>query len=161
MKAAYFERHGGPEVLVCGDLPDPAPGPREVVVDIHAASVNGADWKVRAGAYSRVAAFPYVCGRDFSGVVGEAGPGVGEFAPGDAVFGVCDVGQEGTYAEKIAMKAELVARKPDGVSHLEASALALTGLTALVSVEDTLELKSGDPGTGASPVHRLVSHFSV
>ena len=144
MKAAYFERHGAPEVLIYGDLPDPVAGGGEIVVDIHAASVNGADWKVRAGAYSPITDFPYICGRDFSGVVAETGAGVDEFAAGDAVFGVCDVGQEGTYAEKIAMKASLVARKPDWMPHADASALSLIGLTALVSVEDTLHLQAGE-----------------
>ncbi len=67
-----------------------------------------------------------------------------DFAIGDPVFGVCDVGQEGAYAEKIAMKATIIARKPDSLSHTEAAALALTGLTALVSIEDTLELKDGE-----------------
>ncbi len=144
MKAAYFEQHGGPEVMTYGDLPDPVAGAGEVVVDIHAASVNGADWKVRAGQYSQVETFPYILGRDFSGVVSAVGEGVDDIKVGDAVFGVCAVGQEGTYCEKIAMKAELVAKKPDGVSHNDAAALALIGLTALVSVEDTLELKSGE-----------------
>lgn len=144
MKAVYFERHGGPEALVYGDLPDPVAGSREIVVDIHAASVNGADWKVRAGAYSQVAGFPYVCGRDFSGTVSEVGGEAGGFGVGDRVFGVCEVGQEGTYAERIAMDPALVARKPDSVSHVDAAALALIGLTALVSVEDTLGLKRGE-----------------
>jgi NADPH:quinone reductase-like Zn-dependent oxidoreductase len=144
MKAAYFEQHGGPEVMTYGDLPDPVAGAGEVVVDIHAASVNGADWKVRAGQYSQVETFPYILGRDFSGIVSAVGEGVDDIKVGDAVFGVCAVGQEGTYCEKIAMKAELVAKKPDGVSHNDAAALALIGLTALVSVEDTLELKSGE-----------------
>ena len=144
MKAAYFERHGGPEVIRYGDLPDPEAGPGEIVVDIHAASVNGADWKVLAGRYSRIADFPYVPGRDFSGTVAALGAGVDEFAPGDAVFGVCAPGQEGTYAEKIAMKAGLCARKPDALSHVDAAALALIGLTALVSIEDTLELRAGE-----------------
>jgi NADPH:quinone reductase-like Zn-dependent oxidoreductase len=144
MKAAYFERQGGPEVLTYGDLPDPAAGPGEVVVDIHAASVNGADWKVRAGSYSPITDFPYILGRDFSGVVAALGPGVNDFEVGDPVFGVCDVGQEGTYAEKIAMKAAIIARKPDGLSHVEAAALALSGLTALVAVEDTLALRPGE-----------------
>ena len=144
MKAAYFERHGGPEVIRYGDLPDPEAGPGEVIVDIHAASVNGADCKVLAGRYSRITDFPYVLGRDFSGVVAALGDGVDEFAPGDPVFGVCDVGQEGTYAEKIAVKAALVAPKPDSLSHVEAAALALIGLTAVVSIEDTLALQSGE-----------------
>lgn len=144
MKAAYMEAQGGPEVLVYGDLPDPVAGPGEVVVDIHAATVNGADWKVRAGSYSKMTEFPYILGRDFSGVVSEVGEGVDDLAVGDAVFGVCDVGQEGTYAEKIAMKASIVAKKPDSLTHNEAAALALTGLTALISVEDTLKLQPGE-----------------
>jgi NADPH:quinone reductase-like Zn-dependent oxidoreductase len=144
MKAAYFEEHGGPEVMKYGDVPDPVAGPGEVVVDIHAASVNGADWKVRAGQYSQITDFPYVPGRDFSGIVSAVGEGVDDLRVGDAVFGVCDVGQEAAYAEKIAIKAAIVAKKPDGISHVDIAALALIGLTALVSVEDTLELKSGE-----------------
>ncbi len=144
MKAAYFEKHGGPEVLQLGDLPDPTAGPGEIVVDIHAASVNGADWKVLAGRYSQITDFPYVLGRDFSGTVAALGDGVDEFAPGDPVFAVCDAGQEGTYAEKIAIKASLVARKPDSVSHAGIAGLALIGLTALVSIEDMLELRPGE-----------------
>lgn len=144
MKAVYFEEHGGPEVLKYGDLPDPAAGPGEVVVDIHAATVNGADWKVRSGSYSKLETFPYVLGRDFSGVVSAVGDGVTDFKVGDAVFGVCDVGQEGTYAEKVSMKASIIAKKPDSLSHSEAAALALTGLTALTAIEDTLALKSGE-----------------
>jgi len=60
------------------------------------------------------------------------------------VFGVCDVGQEGAYAEKIAMKAAIIARKPDALSHMAAASLALTGLTATVSIEDTLKLRAGE-----------------
>ena len=144
MKAAYFERHGGPEVIRYGDLPDPEAGPGEIVVDIHAASVNGADCKVLSGRYSSITDFPYVLGRDFSGVVTVLGDGVDEFAPGDPVFGVCEVGQEGTYAEKIAVKAALVATKPGSLSHTNAAALALIGLTAVVSIEDTLDLQPGE-----------------
>jgi NADPH:quinone reductase-like Zn-dependent oxidoreductase len=144
MKAAYFERHGGPEVIQYGDLPDPVAGPGEVIVDIRAATVNGADWKVLAGNYNKLETFPYILGRDFSGVVSALGDGVDEFAVGDAVFGVCDVGQEGTYAEKIAMKAALCAKKPDTISHADIAALALIGLTATISIEDTLKLKSGE-----------------
>ena len=53
MKAAYIEKFGGPEVLQYGDLPDPVAGPGEVVVDVHAATVNAADWKFRGGEYAR------------------------------------------------------------------------------------------------------------
>jgi NADPH:quinone reductase-like Zn-dependent oxidoreductase len=144
MKAAYFMQHGGPEVMQYGDVPDPVAGPGEVVVDVHAASVNGADWKVRAGSYAAMTNFPYIPGRDFSGVVASLGQGVSDLKVGDPVFGVCDVGQEGAYAEKVAIKAAIVARKPAALSHEECAALALAGLTALVSIEDTLQLKPGE-----------------
>ena len=145
MKAAYFDAHGGPEVLRYGDLPDPVPQAGEVLVDVHAASVNGADWKVRAGAYRRpVGHFPYVLGRDFSGVVSALGPGVAGLRPGDAVFGVCDGGQEGAYAERLAIRASLVAPSPAGLSHAECAAIALIGLTASVAIEDTLDVRAGE-----------------
>ena len=72
------------------------------------------------------------------------GEGVEDVQVGEAVFGVCDAGQEGAYAEKIAIKSSIIAKKPDDTSHVDACALALTGLTALISVEDTLHLRSGE-----------------
>src|SRR4051812_40898042 len=144
MKAAYIDRHGGPEVLHYGDLPDPVAGPGQVVVDIVAASVNGADWKVGNGQSGQLSKFPYILGRDFSGVVSAVGEGVADLKVGDEVFAVCDVGQEGAYAEKIAIKAAIVAKKPGSLSHVDAAALALAGLTAICTVEDTLKLKRGE-----------------
>ena len=144
MKAAFIERHGGPDVLKFGDMPDPVAAAGEIVVDIVAASVNGADWKVREGKSGQLSRFPYILGRDFSGVVSAAGAGVTDLRVGDEVFAVCDVGQEGAYAEKIAIKAAIVAKKPGQLSHVDAAALALAGLTAICTVEDTLRLKAGE-----------------
>src|SRR6202045_850051 len=144
MKAAFIERHGGPEVLKFGERPDPVAASGEGVVDIVAASVNGADWKVREGKSNPLSRFPYILGRDFSGVVSAVGEGVGDLRVGDEVFGVCDVGQEGAYAEKIAIKAAIVAKKTDRLSHVDAAALALAGLTAICAIEDTLKLKAGE-----------------
>lgn len=144
MKAAILTAHGGPEKLVYGDAPDPVAGPDEVVVDIHAASVNAADYKVRLGSYDSKMKFPYILGRDFSGIVAARGAGVSDLAVGDAVFGVCDAGIEGAYAEKIAIKAAIVARKPDRLGHAEAAAMALTSLTAIWALEDTAHLKAGE-----------------
>ena len=145
MKAAYIEKFGGPEVLQYGDLPDPIAGPGEVVVDVHAATVNAADWKFRGGEYGRHSnvKFPQIPGRDFSGVVSAVGDGA-DLKVGDAVFGVLGAGKEGTYCEKVAIPAALVAKKPDGLSHIDAAALALTGLTAINAVEDTLKLQRGE-----------------
>jgi len=144
MKAAFFMRHGGPEVFQYGEVPDPVAGAGEVLVDVYAASVNAADWKMRAGSYAPVQQFPYVPGRDFSGAVAALGQGVADFKVGDLVFGVCDVTREGAYAEKVAIKAAIIARKPDALSHAECAAIALTGLTAIVSIEDTLQLARGE-----------------
>jgi len=143
MKAAYIQKFGGPEVLIYGDLPDPAAGPGQVVVDTHAASINAADWKVAAGDYNSPK-FPLVLGRDFSGVVSALGAGVEDLRVGDEVFGVLETGRDGTYCEKIAVGANVVAKKPAAMSHVDAAALALTGLTALCAVEDSLKLKSGE-----------------
>jgi NADPH:quinone reductase-like Zn-dependent oxidoreductase len=145
MKAAYFNQFGGPDVLKYGDLPNPAAAPGEVVVDVFAASVNAADWKFRAGQYpnSDKTKFPAIPGRDFSGVVSALGSGA-DLAIGDAVFGVLDAGREGTYCEKVAIRAAIVGKKPEGLSHIDAAALALTSLTAINAVADTLKLQRGE-----------------
>lgn len=144
MKAIYINQHGGPDVLTYGDLPDPVPGPGEIVVDIAAASVNAADWKVRSGQAMLQARFPHVLGRDFSGTVAALGVGVTELKAGDEVFGVCDTGQEGAYAGKIAIKAAIVAKKPADLPHADAAAMALAGLTAIIALEDSIRLQRGE-----------------
>src|SRR6266568_5008158 len=143
MKAVFIEHYGGSEVLKYGDLPNPVAAPGEVVIDVVAASVNAADWKVRAGQYAQ-SKFPLVLGRDFSGVVSTVGNGVEGLKIGDSVFGVCEAGQEGAYAEKAAVKAAIIAKKPDGLSHVNAAAVALIGLTALSAIEATLKLRAGE-----------------
>ena len=144
MQAAFFRRYGGPEVLEYGELPDPRPAAGEVLVDVHAASVNAADWKMRAGSYGAAIGFPHVPGRDFCGVVAALGAGAGDFKPGDAVFGVCEVPREGAYAEKIAIRQAIVAKKPERLSHVQCAAIALAGLTATISLEETLKLQRGE-----------------
>jgi NADPH:quinone reductase-like Zn-dependent oxidoreductase len=144
MKAMIMDRHGGPSALRYGDLPDPVAKAGEVVVDVHAASVNGADIKVLEGAYAPITTFPYVLGRDFSGVVASVGTGVTDLDVGDAVFGVLAGGRDGTYQEKVAEKASILCAKPPSLSHVDAAALALVGLTALVAVEDTIKLQRGE-----------------
>lgn len=143
MRVIEIQGTGGPEMLRVAERPDPVPGPGEVVVDVHAASVNAADWKVRRGSAILDPRFPHVPGRDFSGVVGAVGDGA-DLSVGDEVFGVCPLGTEGAYAEKIAIAAEYVTRKPEGWSHVEAAAIALAGLTAMVAIEDCLVLHPGE-----------------
>src|SRR3954463_2723697 len=123
MKAAYFMKNGGPEVLEYGEAPDPVAGPGQVVVDVHAASVNAADWKTRSGHNRPTTTFPYIPGRDFSGVVSALGEGVTGFQIGDEVFGVTEQRDEQCYAEKVAIDASIVAKKPAKLSHVEAASL--------------------------------------
>ena len=148
MKAVLLTGHGGPDKLVYGEAPDPVAEAGEVVVDVYAASVNAADYKVRlgGGAYSGAShlKFPYILGRDFSGIVSWRGPGVSDVAIGDPVFGVMDQGIEGCYAEKVKIAASIVARKPDPLDHPEAAAMALTGITAIWALEDTAKLQPGE-----------------
>ena len=133
-------------MLEYADVRDPVPGPDDILIDIHAVSVNPADWKVREGLRKKDvrARFPHILGRDFSGVVREAGAGVSDFQPGDPVFAINEQGCEGGYAEAIAIPADLAAPKPDFLSHTEAAALAITGLTALTALEDCAKLKAGE-----------------
>jgi NADPH:quinone reductase-like Zn-dependent oxidoreductase len=143
MKAVLLTGFGGTDMLRYGDAPDPVAGPGEVVVDVYAASVNAADSKVRRG-LSGDLPFPHILGRDFSGVVSAVGAGVDDLTVGDAVFGVTQRGVEGAYAEKLAIKAAIIAKKPERLSHAEAAAMGLISLTALWALEDTAQLKPGE-----------------
>ncbi len=144
MKAILLNGHGGTELMTYGEAPDPVAGAGEVVVDIHAASINGADPKVRRGnGIYKLTKFPHILGRDFSGLVSEVGPGVTDLKVGDAVFGVLAQGVEGTYAEKVAVKADLVALKPASLSHAEAAAFGLISITAIAGIETSAQLRAG------------------
>lgn len=145
MKAIQLDEYGGPEILQLRDVIDPVAAAGEIVVDIHAASVNPVDWKIGSGVRQDKLSldFPYIPGIDFSGVVRAIGEGVTEFMPSDTVFGVTPQSQQACYAEAIAVDAALVAKKPTDLSHSDAAALALVGATAIVSL-DTVELSSGD-----------------
>jgi len=144
MKAVLLIKHGGPKVLRLSEVLDPKAGPGEVVVDVHAASINAADYKVRLGGPGHNLKFPHILGRDFSGVVSALGAGVSDVTVGDAVFGVTDQGTEGCYAEKLAINAAIIAKKPARLGHAEAAAMGLTSLTALWAVEDTAQLRPGE-----------------
>jgi NADPH:quinone reductase-like Zn-dependent oxidoreductase len=131
MRAAYIEQYGGPEVLVLGDRPKPTPSRGEVLVKVHAASVNPRDWLLREGKYpfkKALGPFPIILGSDFSGVVASVHPSVTLFKPGDSVFGMQS--KMGAFAEWIAVPETLLAAKPPEVTHEEAAAIPCAGLTA-------------------------------
>lgn len=145
MKALVYSQYGGPEVLAVRDCSSPEPGADEVVVKIHAAGVNPFDWKMREGWFrSRFAPqFPHIPGRDFSGLVEAVGENVRDLKVGDAVFGVADPVRPGSHAEKIAIKANIVASKPMSLTHMATAALGLASLTALAALEAVAQVRSG------------------
>ena len=145
MKAVYIEDYGGPEALKFGEQPAPQPRPREVLVAVHAASVNPIDWKLQAGLVRQFFPlnFPCVLGRDFSGVVAALGADVRGLAVGDEVFGMADARRGGTHAEFAAIDGEALARKPRNLGHIDAASLPLAGLTALIALDEVAGLRSG------------------
>ena len=145
MKAAVIEAFGpAVPVQVC-DVPRPVPGPGQVLIEVHASSVNPIDWKIPGGqmAMRYGSAFPMILGFDASGVVVEVGADVGSFAPSDEVFARSDVGAGGCYAEYAVLNTRTVAPKPGGLSHSEAAAMPLAALTALNGLRDPGHLKAG------------------
>src|SRR5215471_3234764 len=103
MKGFAIDRYGGPEALTLRDLPEPEPGPGDLLVEIRAASVNPVDFKIRDGGLKVLVKdrFPLVLGSDMSGVVARVGPGVTRFAPGDEVFARLRKDRIGTFAERV------------------------------------------------------------
>jgi alcohol dehydrogenase len=115
------------------ELPDPVAGPNEIVIEIHAASLNPIDFKLLHGALKRISNYklPRPIGFDASGIVLSAGAGATKFKPGDVVYARASRDTVGTFAEKIALPENLVAFKPSPISHAEAASLPLVGLTTL------------------------------
>lgn len=141
MKAECIHEFGGPEVLQFEEVPTPKPGTNEILVRIHAAGVNPVDWKIREG-YLGNLPLPSVLGTDFSGTVEELGPEVEEFRVGEAVFGsVADA--SGSYAEYAVAPVSQVCEKPSQLTHEQAAALPIAGLTAWQALFDKADLKAG------------------
>ena len=134
MRAVFINRYGGLEVLEYADQPRPVPRSGQVLVEVHAASVNPRDWLLREGRYVfryLMPGFPLILGSDVSGVVVQSGPNTTRFRPGDAVFGMqTPFGRMGGYAEYIAMDERALAAKPANISHEEAAAVPCAALTA-------------------------------
>lgn len=132
MRAARIHRYGPPEVFSIDDVPAPRPGPRDVRVEVHAASVNPVDWKIRSGHQRALVrlSMPWTLGLDFSGRVIEVGRDVTRFCVGDEVYGSPTHRRPGTYAEELVVDERAIAHKPRNLSHLEAATIPLVGLTA-------------------------------
>ena len=145
MRAVVLERFGGPEVLELRDVPDPKPGPGEVLVRVVASGTNPVDGKLRQDASWAGLKPPLVLGYDASGVVEAVGPGA-DLAVGDEVFYTPEIfgNPHGTYAELNVVPARLAARKPVGLSHQEAAAIPLAAGTAWEAVIRRLALRAGE-----------------
>lgn len=132
MKAVRIHKYGGPRVLAYEDVPRPEPKEDELLIRVHAAGVNPADWKTRSG--KRIALkeqFPVILGWDVSGVVEAVGSYVDHFKLGDEVYGMIRFPKVGgAYAEYVTSPAAHVAHKPRSLDHIQAAALPLVALTA-------------------------------
>ena len=147
MRAVVAREFGGPEVLAVEEVPVPEPIPTEVQVRVHAAGVNPVDFKTRQGRgmASVLGGPPVRIGWDVSGVVTAVGMGVTRFQVGDEVFGMpWFPRQAGAYAEYVTAPSRHFAPKPAVLSHEQAAALPLAGLTAWQTLVDTIRVHSGD-----------------
>jgi NADPH:quinone reductase-like Zn-dependent oxidoreductase len=147
MKAVVLREYGPPEAMAVEEVPRPEPIPTEVQVRVRAAGVNPVDFKTRegGGVAALLGAPPACLGWDVSGEVSAVGGGVTRFRVGDEVFGMpWFPRQAGAYAEYVTAPSRHFAHKPHALSHEEAGALPLAGLTAWQIVVDTIQLQSGD-----------------
>lgn len=145
MRAIVFDRYGSADQLQLREVPDPQVGKDEVLVQIHAAGVNPVDWKLRSGHARWIfpLKLPFIPGCDLAGVVLSVGSNVSRFQAGEEVVGIRGVVQGGAYAERIAIAAESLARKPANLSFEETASLPVAGLSALQAIRDLGRLKPG------------------
>lgn len=144
VKAVVYDNYGGPEVLQLRPIPAPKPGPGDVLIEVHAVSMNPIDWKVRSGMLQKFfpITFPAITGRDGSGVVVAAGADVDRALIGKRVCFLATRGV-GTWAEQIAMPAAAVASVPDNLTFEQAAALPLGGLSAWAGIVTAGNVKPG------------------
>jgi NADPH:quinone reductase-like Zn-dependent oxidoreductase len=164
MKAVCMHSFGGPEVLKLEEIEVPEPADDEVLVRVHAASVNPVDYKIRSGAFSsgKVPHDPTVLGADVAGTVEKCGKAVKTPRPGEDVYAMLD-GGPGGYAQYVVIKANICAPEPKRLDHTAAAAVPLAGLTAWQGLFDEGGLKSGQHVLihgGAGGVGHLAIQFA-
>lgn len=146
------------------DLPAPTAGPKEVLVRVHASSVNGADVPIAAGMLKDMVEyeFPVTLGRDFAGGVEQVGSAVSRYKAGDEVYAFLPAADpnvhKGSWGEKVVVREDAIARKPESVDFATAGAAPLAGITALAAF-DALELSEGDPVLGIGAAGGVGSFF--
>ncbi|OPA90949.1 NADPH:quinone oxidoreductase [Pseudomonas fluorescens] len=144
MKAFFIERYGKRNGAM-GEVPEPVVGEHDVLVRIHAASVNPLDSKIRAGEFKLILpyALPLVLGNDLAGVVVGIGSAVTRFKAGDEVYARPPDGRIGTFAERIAVNEHALALKPTNLDMLQAASIPLIALTAWQALVETAQVKPG------------------
>jgi NADPH:quinone reductase-like Zn-dependent oxidoreductase len=142
---AFVVTHYGPDGPEAADVPAPTVGPRDVLVEVRAASINPLDTLIRNGDFKQLIKYrrPFVLGHDVSGVVSRVGADVTDFTVGDEVYARPRDGRIGTFAEQIAIDAADVARKPSSMSFAEAAAIPLVALAAWQSLVDLAHVQPG------------------
>jgi NADPH:quinone reductase-like Zn-dependent oxidoreductase len=145
MKAFLIDRYGKKETGHIDDVPTPALRDDDVLIRVHAASVNALDTKIRRGEFKLILPYrlPLILGNDLAGTVERVGAGVSQFKPGDEVYARPDDDRIGTFAEFIAVSAASVALKPGNLTMVEAASLPLVALTAWQALVETAQLKPG------------------
>lgn len=145
MKAFVLHSFGGPESFKLCDLPQPVPHAGQILVRVHATSINPLDYQVRRGDYSDLVPLPAISGHDVSGVVEAVGPGVTTFSPGDEVWYTPQIFDgQGSYAEYHVAAESIIGKKPPSLSHLEAASLTLVGGTAWEALVVRAALRVGE-----------------
>lgn len=145
MKAFIIDRYGKKSSGRIADMPEPAMGDEDVLVQVHAASVNVLDAKIKSGELKLVLPYrlPLILGNDMAGTVVRVGRKVQGFRVGDEVYARPDQDRIGTFAELIAVKASSVAHKPANLTMAEAASLPLVALTAWQVFVEVAKLKRG------------------
>ncbi|WP_321933001.1 zinc-dependent alcohol dehydrogenase family protein [Burkholderia cenocepacia] len=145
MKAMRLKSFGGPDSFELCDVPQPVPHAGQVLVRVHATSINPLDYQVRRGDYPDLVPLPAITGHDVSGVVEAVGPGVTRFSPGDEVWYTPHIfAGPGSYAEYHVAAESIVGKKPPSLSHLEAASLTLVGGTAWEALVARVALRVGE-----------------
>lgn len=147
MKAAQIKNYGGSEVVKINNAPKPSVSRGRLLIEVHASGVNPVDWKIREGYMKQMAPlqFPATLGGDFSGIVAELGEDVSGFEKGDEIYGQASItrGGSGSFAEFATADVNTAAHKPKNLSHVEAAALPLTGVSAWQALVDHIGLPRG------------------
>src|ERR1700730_13798925 len=138
MRAFVLTRYGGPDATELREGPEPQPGPREILVRVHAAGLNPVDYKIREGKLKVIHRYPLptVLGNEIAGVVESVGDGVTRFSVGDRVYARVDKNTMGGLAEKAVVHEDHLAKMPISLEFEAAAAVPLAALTALQALRD-------------------------